>query len=85
MSKFVKKPIIVEAVQFTEAMALGREPRPPGVINRRTGFRPPPPGSGLLVYAGFIVQTPHGERAVNVGDGIVTYLPQRGSVYSSRI
>ncbi len=78
--KYRKKPVVVEAVQFTEAMEAGREPLPPSMVKRRTGSRPPPPGSGLLVYAVFLVQTPHGERIVNVGDWIVTY--PGGGVYA---
>ncbi len=69
----------VQAVQFTEAMAEGREPLPAGVVKRRYPFATPPPGSGLLVYARFVVQTAQGERAINVGDWIVTY--PSGSFY----
>ena len=69
--KFRKKPIVVDAVQFTEAMAKGTDgPLPKGVImgSRHIG---PPPERELYSHRHYIVTT-EGKMNVQVGDWIIT-------------
>ena len=61
--KFRKKPVVVEAVEFTQEMWERTKPPPDGVVYS---------GKDDLGYAYFFCQTLEGPLKVSVGDWIIT-------------
>jgi len=78
--KYRKKPIAIEAVQFTEEMAKGMTPLPDGVCLGRRSLGPPP--DYFLYDYRFYVQTLEGSMNVEVGDWIITGI--KGERYSCK-
>ena len=70
MSKYRKKPVVIEAIQFTEAMIGEEVPLPEGVWfgSRSLG---PPPERTVYSYS-YYINTLEGKMAVSVGDWIIT-------------
>jgi hypothetical protein len=67
--KYRKKPVVVEAVQFTHAMLWGEEDLPPGVIWKRTRA-----GEKMLERARHripVIETLEGTMEVKVGDYVI--------------
>lgn len=72
MSYFRPKPVIVDAVQFTEAMARGEEPLPEGVRMCRRSISGPP--ERLLLDHRHVLEVPGGDVEVGINDWIVREL-----------
>lgn len=68
--KFRKRPVVIEAIQFTESIAKEDDPLPDGVVLGRRSIGPPP-FRRLYDYR-FYVRTLEGEMDVRVGDWIIT-------------
>lgn len=66
--RYRKKPVVIEAVQFTEAMARGVEPLPDGVRMMRRNTS----GSGDLISHRHVITTLEGEMEVQLGDFVIT-------------
>ena len=70
---FRKKPVVVEAVQFTEAVRdahlFDGYPLPDGVVRRATHLHPP---TRKVWRATFYIETLEGRMSVEVGDWIIT-------------
>ena len=78
--KFRKKPVVIEAIQFTQAMMNGHDPWPNGVEEKH--------GAGPGFDAHPIIHTLEGDMRVNVNDWIVTGIkgekyPCRNDIFSS--
>lgn len=69
MSKFRKKPVVIEAVQFTFDMAMGSVALPAGV---ELGRRYSHPGRNELYGHTHYIQTLEGRMTVEIGDWIIT-------------
>ena len=71
--KFRKKPVVIDAVQFTEelrdAIVLDGAECPPGVRRGATTWHPE---SRKVWHADFYVQTLEGRMTVELGDWIIT-------------
>ncbi|MBT2142730.1 MULTISPECIES: hypothetical protein [unclassified Rhodanobacter] len=71
--KFRKKPVVIDAVQFTEelrdAHIFDKEPLPKGV---RAGACTSHPPTRKVWSAHFYVATPEGRMEVTIGDWIIT-------------
>lgn len=66
--KFRKKPVVIDAVQFTEEMILDEQPLPKGVVMKSKSV-----GPGRKVWSHrHVIETLEGEMQVNVGDWIIT-------------
>lgn len=70
---FRKKPVVIEAVQFTESVRDGhifdKSPLPPGVLmGRCTSI----PKTRKVWSASFYIETLEGRMEVSVGDWIIT-------------
>lgn len=67
--KFRKKPVVIEAVQFTEEMANGyclrESPIPKGVLFRRGSWN-------CKTEVVYYIPTLEGEMTVSIGDWIIT-------------
>ena len=80
MGKYRKKPVVIEAVQFTRAMAEGSEPLPRGVVFCRRelgvdGKFPESMREYWPAYEGFhkhVIKTLEGEMRVEIGDWVIT-------------
>ena len=68
--RYRKKPVVIEAVQFTEEMAKGMISLPEGVCLGRRSLGPP--SDCFLYNYRFYIQTPEGSMNVEVGDWIIT-------------
>jgi len=68
--KFRKRPVVIEAIQFIEAMLRGDEPLPPGV---RIGMLEmgAPPHKWVVSYHCYI-DTLEGPLQTKIGDWIIT-------------
>lgn len=77
MAKYRKKPVVIEAVQFTEAMACGTEKLPTGVIMARRDIGPPP--ERRLIAHRHVIDTLEGKMQVEIGDWVITGV--KGEVY----
>ena len=73
MGLYRKRPVVIEAVQFTEAIAhacvLDREPLPAGVVMMSCHYHP---GRREVWDARFAIETSQGQVAVKSNDWIVT-------------
>lgn len=67
--KFRKKPVVIDAVQFTFDMAMGRVDLPEGV---QFGRRYCHPGRNELYSHTHYIQTLEGRMTVEIGDWIIT-------------
>ena len=71
--KFRKKPVVIEAVQFTEevrdANLFDGQPLPDGVKRGATTLHPP---TRKVWSANFYIETLEGRMSVDVGDWIIT-------------
>ena len=69
-TKFRKKPVVIEAVQFTQDMADTNENIPDGVICNSVSFS----DSEMTQRTGygFCIRTLEGDMSVTVGDWIIT-------------
>lgn len=78
--KYRKKPVVIDAVQFTEEMARGEENLPDGVIfgSRTIGS---PPERTLCNHRHYI-NTLEGVMQVEIGDWIITGV--KGEKYACR-
>lgn len=72
--KFRKKPVVIEAIQFTQAMMNGHDPWPDGVEEKH--------GAGPGFDACPIIHTLEGDMQVNVGDWVITGI--KGERYPCR-
>jgi hypothetical protein len=70
MPKFRKKPVVIEAVQFTEAMAKGDADLPEGVRMKRRSVGAPPRRE--LVEHRHVIETLEGTMEVAIGDWVIT-------------
>lgn len=70
MPKFRKKPVVIEAVQFTEAMARGDEELPEGVRMARRSVGAPP--QRTLIAHLHVIETLEGVMEVGIGDWVIT-------------
>jgi hypothetical protein len=78
MPKFRKRPIVIEAVQFTQEMAISNQEIPDGVICNVTEYANGHE-NGVTHY-GYVVRTLEGDMFVKVGDWIITGI--KGEKYS---
>ena len=69
MAKYRKRPVIIEAEQFTFDMAMGNHPLPSGVQMMHRSCHP---GRNELHSHRHIVRTLEGDMSVDVGDWIIT-------------
>lgn len=69
MSKFRKKPVVIDAVQFTFEMAMGQVNLPDGV---KLGSRNCHPGRNELHSHRHYIETLEGRMSVEIGDWIIT-------------
>lgn len=69
MSKYRKRPVVIEAMQFTHDMAMGNAPLPAGVVMRA---RDSHPASNQLWGHKHVITTLEGEMRVEVGDWVIT-------------
>lgn len=68
MPKFRKKPVVIDAVQFTEAMAVGLTvPLPDGVVFSSRSMK-----LGKLLSHYHYIPTLEGDMRVEIGDWIIT-------------
>jgi hypothetical protein len=81
MARFVKKPVVVEAIQFTQSMAEGHEPLPEAVSMWRRSLGPDGhfpeyanDGKYLVNYSTqhkHSIRTLEGDMDVQIGDWII--------------
>lgn len=69
MPQFRKKPVVIEAVQFTHDMAMGNANLPVGV---KFGARSCHPGRNELHSHNHYIETLEGKMRVEVGDWVIT-------------
>jgi hypothetical protein len=69
MAKFRKKPVVIEAVQFTRDMVMRREPLPAGVERLSLSMNP---GNDALYSHRHVIKTLEGAMNVEIGDWIIT-------------
>lgn len=73
MPMFRKKPVVIEAVQFTEAVRdaflFDGKPLPDGVTRCASNLHPP---TRKVWSASFCIEAPKGRMEVSVGDWIIT-------------
>ena len=69
MPKFYKKPVVVDAVQFTWRMAMGLDPLPEGVIFVRRSCHP---SNSILYSHSHVIKTLEGTMDVKIGSWIIT-------------
>ena len=69
MTKFRKKPVVIEAVQFTFEMAMGQVDLPGGV---EFGGRTSHPGRNELQWHRHYIETLEGRMSIEIGDWIIT-------------
>ncbi len=67
--KFRKKPLVIDAVQFTKEMFDTNINIPEGVICNSTKYDPE---IGKITEYGFCIRTLEGDMTVSVGDWIIT-------------
>ena len=71
--KFRKKPVVIEAVQFTEAVRdaalFDVQPLPDGVHRGASTLHPP---TRKVWSASFFIETLEGRMEVSVGDWVIT-------------
>ena len=71
--KFRKKPVVIEAVQFTEAVRdaalFDDQPLPDGVHRAAATLHPP---ARKVWSASFFIETLEGRMEVSVGDWVIT-------------
>lgn len=71
--KFRKKPVVIDAVQFTEAMRdaylFDKQPLPKGVEITSTHLHPP---TRKVYKANAYIQTLEGRMEVSIGDWVIT-------------
>lgn len=67
--KYRKKPIVVEAMQITEAMILEKEPLPDGVREASKSWHP---GDQKVYSYRLVVETLEGIMEARIGDWIIT-------------
>jgi hypothetical protein len=67
--KYRKKPVIVEAVQFTKEMVLEKEPIPEGVTMGHKSWHP---ARGEIGSYRYYIETMEGKMDVRIGDWIIT-------------
>ena len=79
MAKFRKKPIVIEAVQFTEEMLLDEKLLPSGISVVGKYWHP---GKSKIYSYRAIVKTLEGDMEVKIGDWIITGV--EGEVYSCK-
>jgi hypothetical protein len=68
--RFRKKPVVIDAVQFTEGMAKGDESLPGGVAMGSRSLGPPP--ERKLWHHKHYIETLEANMRVEVGDWIIT-------------
>jgi len=68
MAKYRKKPVVIEAVQFTKEMVLEEMPLPEGVI---LGHKSWHPGTKVIHRYGYYIKTLEGKMDVRIGDWII--------------
>lgn len=68
--KFRKKPVVVEAVQFTNLMASSNQDLPEGVVCNSVTYSDY--STKQVERYGYVIRTLEGNMAVSVGDWIIT-------------
>ena len=72
-TKYRKKPVVIDAVQFTEAVRdanlFDGQPLPAGVVRGATALHPP---TRRVWSARFYIETLEGRMEVSMGDWIIT-------------
>jgi hypothetical protein len=68
MAQYRKKPVVIEAVQFTREMVLEQEPLAPGLVFRSKSLHP---GRGEIYHYKYGVETLEGFMEASIGDWII--------------
>ena len=68
MAEYRKKPVVVEAVQFTKEMVLGKEPLPACVTFAQRWWNPE---TGEIRTYDYYIKTLEGDMVVRIGDWII--------------
>jgi len=67
--KFRKRPIVIDAVQFTPDMAMGWVPLPDGVVMMHRSHHPV---NNVLYHHRHVIETLEGDMEVEIGDWVIT-------------
>lgn len=76
--KFIKKPVVIDAIQFTKEMAEGKAELPDGVVfcsrilNSNQEFYPTHKYNNFQYCHKHIIETLEGVMRVQVGDWVIT-------------